>query len=94
MTRPATVADFAFFYRLYMHPQINPFLLYEPMSEAEFEPIFADLLERKVLYVFEDEGKNTGMFKLEPNRTARLTSCIWADWRLSRILPGRDSVKK
>jgi L-phenylalanine/L-methionine N-acetyltransferase len=64
MIRQATSADFSFFYELYFHPHINPFLLYEYMSETEFQPIFDDLLSKNALYVFEFEGKSVGMFKL------------------------------
>jgi RimJ/RimL family protein N-acetyltransferase len=64
--RQATQQDLDFFYKLYMHPATNTFLLYEQMPTAEFEPIFADLLDKAILYVFEAEGRKTGMFKLIP----------------------------
>jgi putative acetyltransferase len=66
MIRHATPSDFEFIYELYFHPQTNPFLLYEPMKPAEFEPVFQDLLEKSILYVFEQEGKGVGMAKLAP----------------------------
>jgi L-phenylalanine/L-methionine N-acetyltransferase len=66
MVRKAIKDDFNFFYRLYMHPQVNPFLLYEPMDEKEFEPIYTELLKNGVLYVYELNGKSVGMFKLVP----------------------------
>jgi RimJ/RimL family protein N-acetyltransferase len=66
MIRKATPSDFEFIYELYFHPQTNPFLLYEPMKPAEFEPVFQDLLDKSVLYVFEQEGKGLGMAKLVP----------------------------
>lgn len=50
-----------------MHPQVNPFLLYEPMGGEEFKPIFGDLLQRDVKYIFEVEETSVGMFKLVPN---------------------------
>jgi hypothetical protein len=62
MIQPATPLDFDFFYTLYFHPQINPYLLYEMMDKAEFQPIFDDLLEKKVLFIFEMDGQNVGMF--------------------------------
>jgi arsenate reductase len=66
MLRNATPADFSFFYELYMHPQVNPWLLYEPMEEKSFEPIYADLLGKDCLYVFEQAGEAVGMCKLVP----------------------------
>jgi putative acetyltransferase len=64
MIRKATQHDFDFIFDLHMHPQVNRFLFYEPMSSAEFKPIFNELLERDVLFVYEEEGTLTGMFKL------------------------------
>lgn len=65
-SRKATKQDFPFIYGLYMHPLVNPFLLYEQMSEEEFEPIFNDLLHNDILYVFEANNQPLGMFKLVP----------------------------
>lgn len=74
MNRPARLSDFEFFYHLYMHPEINPFLLYEPMEKSAFEPIFEQLLSDEVLFVFEDNHAPIGMFKLIPlrHRTAHI----------------------
>lgn len=74
MTRAARREDFAFIYTLYMHPATNPWLLYEVMPEAAFEPIFADLLERKLIHLYESGGEPVGMFKLVPSahRTAHI----------------------
>ena len=67
MLRPATAADADFFYGLYFHPQINPFLLYEMMPRVEFQPIFENLLHQAVLYVFHNDDANIGMLKLIPH---------------------------
>jgi L-phenylalanine/L-methionine N-acetyltransferase len=64
MHRNAIESDFQFIFDLYMHPQVNPHLLYEQMSSEEFRPIFEDLLSDKVVYVFEENGISAGMFKL------------------------------
>lgn len=66
MIRKVTEADFDFIYGLYMHPKINPWLLYEPMDAADFQPIFEELLSRKVLYVYESNEEPVGMCKLVP----------------------------
>lgn len=68
MIRKATKADFHFIYELYIHPSINPFLLYEIMDEESFQPIYSDLLQRNVLYVYNDGVNDAGMFKLVPQR--------------------------
>ena len=44
----AIATDFDFFYSLYMHQQVNPFLLYEVMEKDMFKPIFNDLLQQQV----------------------------------------------
>jgi len=66
MLQPATENDAAYFYELYMHPAINPYLLYDPMPEEEFFPIFNELLDKKVLYVFKAGDIAAGMCKLVP----------------------------
>ncbi|WP_353483542.1 GNAT family N-acetyltransferase [Haliscomenobacter sp.] len=74
MVRSATAQDFSFFYSLYMHPQINPFLMYEQMDEEAFQPIFHDLQSQNQLFVFEYEGQMAGMFKIVPfaHRTSHI----------------------
>lgn len=64
MIRPANITDFDFFYRLYMHPEVNPFLLYELMDQERFKPIFQALIDDQVLYVFFVGDETVGMFKL------------------------------
>ncbi len=66
MIRRANSADFQFIYELYMHPQINPFLLYEPMDAENFQPIFNALLQQALKYVYVDHSERIGMFKLVP----------------------------
>jgi RimJ/RimL family protein N-acetyltransferase len=60
----ATATDFDFFYNMYMHPQVNPYLLYEVMEKEMFKPIFDDLLQQDVLYKFNDGTIDAGMCKL------------------------------
>lgn len=68
MIRGVTKEDFDFIYDLYMHPQINPWLLYEPMSKELFFPIFKELLVKEVLYVYENDNRAVGMCKLVPQQ--------------------------
>ena len=49
-----------------MHPQVNPYLLYEQMDIATFKPIFSDLLKKEIIFIYEDEQVPVGMFKLVP----------------------------
>ena len=66
MIRLATIADFDYLYSLYMHPEINPWLLYEMMPAETFRPIMEELLHKKALYIYEQEDMAVGMFKLVP----------------------------
>ena len=66
MIRKASQNDLDFIYGLYMHPQVNRFLLYEMMDAAAFKQIFNELLSDDVLYVYETDDVSAGMFKLVP----------------------------
>jgi ribosomal protein S18 acetylase RimI-like enzyme len=66
MLRKAQNSDIKYFYDLYMHPSVNPFLLYEMMELEKFRPIFEDLIQQGVLYIFEHENEPKGMVKLSP----------------------------
>jgi putative acetyltransferase len=68
MIRKAKTEDFDFIYELFMHPQINPFMLYEQMDRNSFLPVFMELITKEVLYVFEDDSIPTGMCKLVPQQ--------------------------
>jgi ribosomal protein S18 acetylase RimI-like enzyme len=64
----AIATDFDFFYSLYMHQQVNPFLLYEVMGKELFKPIFDDLQQQQILYKFNDGKADAGMCKLVLHR--------------------------
>lgn len=66
MIQQATSNDLTFFYDLYMHPEVNPFLLYEKMDVASFEPIFHELVDNHLLYIFKVQNEPVGMFKFIP----------------------------
>jgi putative acetyltransferase len=68
MYRLADGSDVDFIYHLYMHPVINPWLLYEMMEEAEFLPIFDELVAKKSLFVYYEGTDRIGMFKLVPQK--------------------------
>ena len=67
MYKYADTDDFKFVYSLYMHPVVNPHLLYEEMTEEEFYPTYTSLLGEKILYIFKPDDENVGMFKLKHN---------------------------
>lgn len=68
MIQKATLPDINFFYELYMYPAINQYLLYEPMAITAFNPIFADLVQKDLIFIyFNEEGLPVGMFKLVPH---------------------------
>jgi RimJ/RimL family protein N-acetyltransferase len=68
MIRKAVATDINFFYYLYMHPLVNPFLLYEKMQLEEFKPVFNELMVKGFLYLFISEDVPAGMFKLVPQQ--------------------------
>jgi len=74
MIRPATNDDFDFIYELYMHPDNNPYLLYEQMLATSFRPIFDELQTKNQLYIYEVDGIQTGMCKMVPlqHRTSHI----------------------
>jgi L-phenylalanine/L-methionine N-acetyltransferase len=66
MIRNITDSDFEFIFKLYMHPSVNPFLLYEMMDKKAFKPIFDELLNQNIIYIFSENDLNIGMFKFIP----------------------------
>ncbi|MES1226177.1 MAG: GNAT family N-acetyltransferase [Bacteroidota bacterium] len=76
MIRKIAGNDFDFIFYLYMHPVTNPFLLYDVMDSESFRPIFNDLLEIGIIYVYSDDGNDIGMFKLVP-QTYRCSHIVY-----------------
>lgn len=68
MLRKATTEDFDFLYELYMHSQVNRYLLYEQMDAGSFLPIFNDLIEKEYLFIYENNNTTIGMCKLVPQQ--------------------------
>jgi L-phenylalanine/L-methionine N-acetyltransferase len=62
--RLATATDFDLVYALYFLPETNPYLLYDPMTTQQFLPIFLQLLQQQVKYIFEVNCEPVGMVKL------------------------------
>jgi putative acetyltransferase len=74
MLRKASPADMPFIFDLYMHPAVNPWLLYDPMNIEAFQHVYLELLCQDVKYIFSDGQQDAGMVKLIPNayRTAHI----------------------
>ena len=66
MIRLVGLNDFNFIYGLYMHPKVNPYLLYELTGEDDFRPIYNNLIQQNVKYIYADDRQKIGMFKLIP----------------------------
>jgi L-phenylalanine/L-methionine N-acetyltransferase len=66
--RLAKISDIPYLYSVYFHEDVNPWLLYDPMSKTEFTPIITELIDQKVKYIFEQDGVPVGMFKLIPHK--------------------------
>lgn len=56
LVRPATDEDFAGIYTLYMDSEINPYLVFDPMSPDAFRGVFDELLREREFYVYEEDG--------------------------------------
>jgi putative acetyltransferase len=74
MIRNVVDTDFAFIYNLYMHPNNNPYLLYEHMPAEVFLKIFNELMSLQIKFIYERDGKPIGMCKLIPltHRTSHI----------------------
>lgn len=64
MLEKVKLDDFYYIYNLYMHPEVNPYLLYEMMEEETFRPIFEDLIKEEVLFLYKNGLEDIGMCKL------------------------------
>jgi putative acetyltransferase len=47
-----------------MHPEVNPYLLYEMTEKETFRPIFEDLIKEEVLFLYKNGLETIGMCKL------------------------------
>jgi ribosomal protein S18 acetylase RimI-like enzyme len=66
MIRIAASNDFGYIFSLYMHPLNNQWLLYEQMGPDEFKTVYNELIARNSVYIYSENGKDVGMFKLQP----------------------------
>jgi RimJ/RimL family protein N-acetyltransferase len=62
--RPIVSSDLDVLHSIYMDPANNPFLSYEPMTVAEFGPIFEELVRSGCTHLFEEGTEVVGTFSL------------------------------
>ncbi|MCQ2036679.1 GNAT family N-acetyltransferase, partial [Stutzerimonas kunmingensis] len=65
MRRLATPADEQRVYDIYMHPDVVPYLGFDPMPREHFGKVFEPLFESASFYVFEDDGMVQGFYKVQ-----------------------------
>lgn len=63
LRRLATSDDLSAVYAIYVHPEVVPYLGYDPMPLAAFEPVFAGLLGSGSFYVVPRDGEVRGFYR-------------------------------
>lgn len=87
MLRLATPADIDTVYSIYMHPDVIPFLGYDPMPAQEFRAVFQELLDSRSFYVLERDGSVAAFCKTtrQPGRASHVvtlgTLAVSPRWR-------------
>jgi L-phenylalanine/L-methionine N-acetyltransferase len=76
MLRLATIEDIDFLYIMYMHPIINPYLLYEQMDLKTFIQTIEALIENHEIFILENKNISVGMCKLIQHQH-RNSHCIY-----------------
>jgi ribosomal protein S18 acetylase RimI-like enzyme len=76
MLRLATPTDLEAVYSIYMHPDIVPFLGYDPMSMEAFGPVFQELVDCGSFYVLERDGSVAG-FCRSTRQTGRASHVVY-----------------
>ncbi|AWM61176.1 GNAT family N-acetyltransferase [Stutzerimonas stutzeri] len=65
MRRLAIPADQQRVYDIYMHPEVVPYLGFDPMPRAAFGKVFEPLFESGSFYVYEHAGVVQGFYKVQ-----------------------------
>lgn len=63
MRRLAQPADLEPVFAIYSHPQVVPYLTYDPMALQAFAPIFDELLRSGAFWIWEHEGALAGFYR-------------------------------
>jgi putative acetyltransferase len=63
LRRLASPDDLATVHAIYMHPEVVPYLGYDPHSREDFEPIYTALLETGTFFVVPRNGEVRGFYR-------------------------------
>lgn len=63
MRRLAQPADLEPVFAIYSHPQVVPYLTYDPMERPAFVPIFDELLRSGSFWIWEHDGALAGFYR-------------------------------
>lgn len=91
MLRLAQPADLEAVHAIYMHPDVIPYLGYDPMPLAEFRPIFQELLDCRSFYILDRNGEVAGFCRTtrQPGRASHVaylgTLAVAPRWRGSGV---------
>ncbi|WP_225781703.1 GNAT family N-acetyltransferase [Xenophilus sp. Marseille-Q4582] len=64
MRRLARPEDITKVHAIHSHPQVSPFLTYEPMSLQDFGPVYDELLASGAFYVWTVGGQVAGFYRI------------------------------
>lgn len=64
MRRLASTEDQARVHAIHSHPQVSPFLTYEPMSLQDFGPVYAEMLASRAFFVWTVHGEVAGFYRI------------------------------
>ena len=87
MLRLSQRADLDAVYSIYMHPDVIPFLGYDPMPLDDFRPIFQELVDCRSFYILERDGEVAGFCRTtrQPGRASHVaylgTLAVSPRWR-------------
>lgn len=87
MLRLSQPADLDAVYSIYMHPDVIPFLGYDPMPLDDFRPIFQELVDCRSFYILERDGDVAGFCRTtrQPGRASHVaylgTLAVSPRWR-------------
>lgn len=75
MRRLARPGDLKPVFAIYSHPQVVPYLTYEPMAVEAFVPIFEEMLNSGSFWVWEVDGRIAGFYRTTryPGRVSHVT---------------------
>jgi ribosomal protein S18 acetylase RimI-like enzyme len=91
MLRLAQPADLDAVYAIYMHPDVIPYLGYDPMPLEDFRPIFQELVDCRSFHILERNGEVAGFCRTtrQPGRASHVvhlgTLAVSPRWRGSGL---------